>query len=106
MIRPLRDRIVVAPMDIPLSSVIEVIQHKDADKHHRGQVMAVGPQVKFDDKYRPRHPSDTQVGDVVHFTDLFKFPAIEVEGKRLHILQEADVCFVEEKANAPAWAQK
>ncbi len=106
MIRPLRDRIVVRPMDVPLSTVIEVIQHKDSDKHHRGQVLAVGPQVKFDEKYRARASSDIQVGDIVHFADNFKFPAIDMDGQRLHILQEADVCFVEVGKAAPAWRKR
>jgi hypothetical protein len=38
-----------------------------------------------------------QVGDVIHFTDIFKFPVIEQDGERLLILQEADVCFIEER---------
>ena len=98
MIRPLRDRIVVRPLDQPLSSVIEVVEHGREGKHHRGQVLAVGPQVKFTDNYRARTPTDTQVGDLIHFTDIFKFPVVEVKGERLLILQEADVCFVEERA--------
>lgn len=98
MIRPLRDRIVVRPLDEPLSTVIEVIQHKEADAHCRGQVLAVGPSVKFGKRYRPRTPTDVRVGDTVHFTDIYKFPAIECEGVRLHILQEADVCGIEVKA--------
>lgn len=98
VIRPLRDRIVVRPLDAPLSTVIEVIQHKDADSHCRGQVLAVGPSVKFGKRYRPRTPTDTQVGDTVHFTEIYKFPAIDVQGERVHILQEADVCGIEVKA--------
>lgn len=95
MIRPLADRIVVRALDQPLSSVIEVIEHGKDGKHHRGEVVAVGPKVKFDDRFRPRSATDAQVGNVIHFTDIFKFPVIEYEGERLLILQEADVCFVE-----------
>lgn len=96
MIRPLRDRIVVRPLDLPLSSVIEVIEHKDPGRHHRGEVLAVGPSVKFEERFLPRTASDVQVGDVIHFTEMFKFPQVEQDGERLLILQEADVCFVED----------
>jgi co-chaperonin GroES (HSP10) len=102
MIRPLRDRILVEPLDEPLSTIIEVIQHKDPGKHSRGRVLAVGPLVKFDEAYRPRTDSDTRVGDMIHFTDLFKFPVIVDQGQRRLLLQEADVCFVEEREEAAA----
>jgi co-chaperonin GroES (HSP10) len=98
VIRPLADRILVRPLDEPLSSIIAVVEHGREGKHHRGQVLAVGPKVKFDDRWRPRGPSDTQVGSVVHFTDIFKFPPVTVEGEKLLILQEADVAFIEERA--------
>lgn len=97
MIRPLRDRIVVRPLDEPLSSTLVVVEHGREGKHHRGEVVAVGPQVKFDERFRTRSDTDTQPGDVIHFTDIFKFPPVQVEGERLLILQEADVCFVEER---------
>jgi co-chaperonin GroES (HSP10) len=100
VIRPLRDRIVVRALDVPLSSVIQVIEHGRDGKHHRGEVVAVGPSVKFDERYRPRTETDVQVGDVIHFTDIFRFPVVEVEGERLLILQEADVGGVEEREAA------
>jgi len=87
---------VVRALDQPLSTVIEVIQHDREGKHHRGQVMAVGPSVKLDDKYRPRTDTDTRVGDVIHFMDIYKFPTVEMDGERLLILQEADVGAIEE----------
>lgn len=95
MIRPLADRIVVRALEVPLSSVIHVIEHGKEGKHHRGEVLAVGPRVKFDERMRPRTETDAQVGDVIRFTDIFKFPVVEVDGERLLILQEADVCFIE-----------
>jgi co-chaperonin GroES (HSP10) len=90
MIRPLRDRLVVRPLENPLSSVIQIIEHTDPGKHRRGEVLAIGPEVAW----------GTNVGDVIHFTDLFKFPVIEQDGERLLILQEADVCFIEEREAA------
>ncbi len=98
MIRPLRDRLLVKPLDEPLSTVLEVI-HDSKGKHSRGEVLAVGPSVKFDeDRFRPRQECDVQPGDLIHFTDIFKFPVVEDQGQKLLMLQEADVCFIEEAA--------
>lgn len=96
MIRPLRDRIVVEPQDKPLSSVLEIIQFEE--KHHRGKVIAVGPQVKFEDDYLPRGPTDSKPGDMIQFTDAFKFPVIMDHGAKRLILQEADICGIEVSA--------
>lgn len=96
MIRPLRDRIVVEPLDEPLSTVLVVV-HETNGKHARGRVLEVGPQVKFDEIIRTRGPSDTQVGYIIHFTDIFKFPVILDQGEKRLILQEADVCFIEDR---------
>lgn len=100
MIRPLRDRIVVEPLDEPLSSVLQVVQFGRDGKHARGRVVSVGPSVKLDERYRPRTDVDAQVGDLIHFTDIFKFPVIMDGGEKRLILQEADVCFVEELEGA------
>lgn len=101
MIRPLRDRILVEPLDEPLSTILQVV-HDSAGKHSRGRVRAVGPQVKFDEVFRARTSVDAQVGDLIHFTDLFKFPVIEDQGVRCLLLQEADICFVEDRAELAA----
>lgn len=103
MIRPLRDRIVVEPLDKPLSAVLEVIQHGREGKHHRGRIVAVGPSVKFDDgKYRPRGPYDAKVGDVIQFTDIFRFPTLMDGGEKRLLLQEADISAIEESASEAA----
>lgn len=98
MIRPLRDRIVIKPIDEKLSTVLEVVQFDK--KVHRGEVLAVGPSVKFDEVSRPRGPTDAQVGDTVRFTEIYKFPDIIDHGERVLILQEADICFIEEREAA------
>lgn len=79
---------VVKPIDVPLSSVIEVVEHDK--KTHRGEVIAIGPEVTW----------GTKVGDVIRFTPAFKFPVIEDQGTRYLILQEADVHFIEEQEAA------
>lgn len=73
------------PLEVPLSSVLEVVQFKE--RHCRGEVLAVGPKA-----------TDTRVGDVIQFTDIFKFPHLIDHGQKCLILQEADVCFIEEAA--------
>lgn len=98
MIRPLRDRIVVKPLEEPLSKIIQVVQSNPKDS--RGEVMAVGPSVKFDEYTRARTSSDAQVGDIIHFTDIFKFPVILDHGEKRLILQEADVQFIDEREAA------
>lgn len=101
MIRPLRDHIVVKPLDEPLSSVLEVVQFQKKDS--RGEIIAVGPSVKVkEERYRPRIAGDAAVGDVIHFTDIFKFPVIIDQGDRRLILQEADVQFIEEPEDVAA----
>lgn len=102
MIRPLRDRIVVEPLEEPLSQVLEVVQFGREGKHVRGRIVAVGPQVKLDDRYRPRGDIDSQVGDVIQFTDAFRFPVIIDQGRKRLILQEADICAIEEREDVAA----
>lgn len=85
MIQPLRDRLVIEPLDEPLSTVIHVVEAKE--RNSRGRVLAVGPKVKW----------GTKVDDIVHFTDIFRFPVIMDQGAKRLIIQEADVMFVEER---------
>ncbi len=83
MIRPLRDRIVVEPFDPPLSQTLQVIQFEE--KNARGKILETGPKAQ-----------DCKPGDIIHFTDLFKFPIILDQGMKRLILQEADICAIEE----------
>lgn len=96
MLRPLADRIVVEPLDEPLSTILQVIQLGREGRHSRGRIIAVGPKVKFEGGYLDRGPDDSKVGDIIHFTDAFKFPLIIDHGQKLHILQEADIAAIEE----------
>lgn len=91
MIRPLADRIVVAPIEVPLSTMLEVVRFKDAN-NTRGEVIAIGPKANW----------GVQPGDVIHFTDAFKFPVILDQGEKRLILQEADVCFIEDRESEAA----
>lgn len=79
---------VVKPLEAePLSSIIQVV-YLNEQRPIRAEVLAIGPKVKW----------GTKVGDVVQFTDILKFPELIDHGTRVLILQEADVCFVEEAA--------
>lgn len=96
MLRPLRDRIVVKPLERVKSEVIAVVQD---EKPNLARVVAVGPG-KRDKKGRLK-PLDVAVGALVRFgTDegYLTFPAFEEGGERFLVLQEADVAFVAEDA--------
>lgn len=92
--RPSQDYILVRPLERQHSDQLAVITH---EKHCRGTVLAVGPG-KRDKKGRLK-PLDTKVGETVHFGDgNFDFYPRFYEGNEcLRIIQEADVCFVEER---------
>ena len=98
MFRPLRDYLLVAPIDRQKSSILAVVQH---EKPSVGRVVAVGPG-KRDKRGRIR-PLDARVGDVVRFgTDAgyLTYPEHEEGGKRFLVLQEADVAFIAEPGGA------
>lgn len=85
MLRPLRDRIVVRPIPRPHSAIIEVVA-KDND--NLGTVLRTGPKV-----------TGVKRGDTVRFGSgegYLSFPPFIENGERLLVMQEADVCFVEE----------
>ena len=96
MLRPLRDRIIVLPLERVKSEVIAVVQD---EKPNLGRVVAVGPGKR--DKKGRIVPLDAKPGDLVRFgTDegYLSFPAFEEAGRRYLVLQEADLCFIAEDA--------
>ena len=104
-IRPLRDQIIVEPLNVVLSTVIIV---KENTKPVRGIVKAVGPghypkQYNHSDKTRRNltwdsevfQPTTLKVGDVVELGGIefqgYSFPTV-YWGNKLHIIcREADV---------------
>lgn len=94
MIRPLADRIVVQPLDPPLSTTLTVVQLGRDGRHTRGKILATGPGKRADSGMLV--PLECKVGDIIHFTDAFKFPIILDHGLKCLILQEADIAGVEE----------
>ena len=85
MLRPLRDKIVVRPLDRKQSEVIIVV---NSEKFNLGEVVACGPKA---DSVKP--------GDRVRFgTDegyLSYTEWLDARGEKFLVMQEADVCFVE-----------
>ena len=115
-IRPLRDRIVIEPLDWsavrPGSRIIAIRDGKPV----RGRVLAVGPGThrrrynrqrvageaqKFQRSYvttRTFVPVDVKVGDIVELGGLelkgYDFPTVNWGGRECLIIQEQDVCGV------------
>lgn len=85
---PLRDRIVVEPIDH--RHLYSKMLYIPEQKHTLGKVMKVGPGKKRKHGYQPL---ELKPGDIVRFGDLWKYP----KDSNGHLLmQEADVCWVEE----------
>lgn len=84
MIKPLRDRIVVLPIERIKSEVILVIMD---ERPNIGEIVAIGPLVK-----------DVKVGDLIRYGDTstnhLVYTKYEDAGVDYLILQEADVCWV------------
>jgi chaperonin GroES len=91
-LRPLRDYVIVRPLDDVQEGLIQVVRLRD--KWRRGEVLAVGPGKRGKDGVR--RAWGAQVGDVVQFADVLKYPEFDdVHGRSL-VIQEADICGVEE----------
>ena len=103
-LRPLRDHVIVKPLEDQRTGVIEVVRVVGA-KWRRGIVLAVGPGRPGSDGVP--QPWGTAVGDVVQFTDVMTYPEFEDVSGRVLVIQEADVCAVEEPGDRaplrPVW---
>ena len=109
MIRPLRDQIIVKPLEWRPSAIIHIAGNKRAPL--RGIVVAVGPGQRVKKYWKnsqgQRHlmgetgqviPTEVRPGDVVELGGLeldgYKFQQVDIEGVQHLICQEQDVCFV------------
>ena len=93
MIRPLRDRIVVRPIERVKSQVIEVIMD---ELPNIGEVLAVGPGER--DKKGRLIPNPIEIGQRIRFggmEDYLSYPRFEDNGEELIVMSWKDVCFVE-----------
>jgi co-chaperonin GroES (HSP10) len=122
-IRPLRDQIIVEPLNVVLSQ--HIIVHEDL-KPVRGIIKAVGPghyPMKYDHEDKAKRtqmwkadvfqPTTVKVGDVIELGGVefqgYKFPTVYWGGKLHLICREADVSGVldgmtEEQARAESRA--
>jgi len=93
MIRPLRDRIVVRPIERVKSEVIEVIMD---ELPNIGEVLAVGPGER--DKKGRLIQNPIEIGQRIRFggmEDYLSYPRFEIDGEELIVMSWKDVCFVE-----------
>ena len=90
MLRPLKDRILVKPIERKASEFIQAIHNELPTE---GVVVAVGPGKVVKGRLRPL---DTKVGDHIKFGegDYLKFPEYWVGNHRYLVMSEADVAGV------------
>lgn len=108
------DRILLAPLDVEFSKIIEVIRH---GRPVRGRVLAIGPgihpvskridieggkrrRIEYSKHFRP---TEVKVGDIVELGGLnifdgkgYAFPEVAVNGQSCIICTERDVALVRE----------
>ena len=87
MFRPLRNKILVKPIERAASDKLVVVT---SDKHSLGEVVAVGPKA-----------NDAQPGDLIRFgtaDNYLTFPEYVENGTRYLVMSEDDVCWIEQKA--------
>ena len=89
MLKMLRDRVMVKPIERQLSKTLIVA---NTERHNQGIVMAVGPGKEIKGKIRPL---DVKVGDMVRWGE-FAFPEYAEGGVKYQILQEADIAAIVE----------
>lgn len=102
MLKPLRDYVLIKPLERHDSKIIHVITKK---KMHRGEVMAVGTGRYNYSSYGPKaefteRPLDVKVGDIVNFGETsVKFETYQEDGIKYWLIQEGDIGFIEEANN-------
>ena len=93
-LRPLRDRIVVRPIERLKSQVIDVIMD---ELPNTGEILAVGPG-EIDKKGR-FIPMPLEIGQRIRFgtaEEYLAYPRFEVDGEELIVMSWKDVCFIED----------
>lgn len=94
MLRPLRDRIVVKPLERKRSDELLVV---DSENEQFGQVVAIGPGKRT--KKGVIQSLDVKPGDLIRFgADYLNFPSYTENGQKYLVLQEADVAGIVDAA--------
>jgi len=92
-LRPLRDKIIVRPIERIKSEVIHVIMD---ELPNTGEVVAVGPGER--NKYNTLIPNPIEVGQRIRFgtmEEYLAFPRVTSEGEEYIVMSWKDVCFIE-----------
>lgn len=91
MIRPLQDRVLVKPSIRQLSEILIV---NNRESFNMGMVVAVGPGKR--DKRGNVKPLDAKPGDFIRYGngDYLKWPTVKHDGEEYQIIQEADICWI------------
>lgn len=93
MFRPLRDLLLVKPVEYVRSDVLKVVH---SSKESQGVVVATGPGRR--DKRGKLIPLDAKPGDLVRFgteDGYLTYTQIKEGSETLLLMSEADVCFVQ-----------
>lgn len=93
MLRPLRDGVVVEPIERVKSDIIAVVAE---EKPNLGRVVAVGPGKRVKGRIIP---VDAKPGDTVRFgTDegYLTYTEFRENGKTYLLMSEQDICFISE----------
>lgn len=93
MIRPLQDRVLVKPSIRQLSEILII---NNREPFNMGTVVAVGPGKR--DKRGNIKPLDAKPGDSIRYGngDYLKWPTVKIEGEEYQIIQEADICWIDQ----------
>ncbi len=97
-LRPLRDFVVVRPLVDIREGLIEVVRMDG--RWRRGEVLAVGPGKRSRDGVQ--RPWGTRVGEVVQFADVLTYPEFDTGIERVLLIQEADICGIEQISDEQA----
>jgi chaperonin GroES len=92
-LRPLRDKIIVRPIERVKSGIIHVIME---ELPNTGEVVAVGPGER--DKNNNLIPNPIEVGQRIRFgtmEEYLAFPRVTSEGEEYIVMSWKDVCFIE-----------
>ena len=98
MIKPLRDRIVVKPIERQKSALLDVIMRENPNM---GEVVAVGPG-EYDKKGRLM-PNPCKVGDKIRYGttgEYLTYTEYVENGEKLLIMSWKDVCWVDENGKS------
>lgn len=92
-LRPLRDKIIVRPIERIKSDVLHVIMD---ELPNTGEVLAVGPgEYNKDGRLVP---NPIEIGQIIRFgtmEEYLAFPRFTTEGQEVIVMSWKDVCFIE-----------